>query len=51
MLMIPNLVFSFFGQNVKLPFQDHEAGVLITLVVAVLATVGGVWMVVKRRLF
>lgn len=51
MLMIPNLVFSFFGQNVKLPFQEHEAGVIVTLVVAVLATVGGVWMVVKRRLF
>jgi len=50
-LMIPNLVFSFFGMNVKLPFQGSDAGVWATLGLSALATVGGVWLIVKRRLF
>ncbi len=51
MLMIPNLIFSFFGMNVKLPFQESDLGALATLVVAGLATVAGVWLIVKRRMF
>ena len=50
-LMIPNLVFSFYGMNVKLPFQESEAGVLTTLAVAGIATAAGVWLLVRRRLF
>ena len=42
MLMIPNLVFSFFGQNVKIPIGEHEYGLLFTLVTAVIATLAGV---------
>lgn len=50
-LMIPNLVFSFFGMNVKLPFQEQEWGVVATLIMALLATVVGVLIVLRRRLF
>lgn len=50
-LMIPNLVFSFFGMNVKLPFQEGEAGLWATLALAGALTAAGVWLLVKRRLF
>ena len=50
-LMIPNLVFSFFGQNVKIPIGESEHGMLITIGLAAVAALAGVWIGMRRRLF
>ncbi len=50
-LMIPTLVSSFYGMNVRLPFQEHPHAFLITLLISVFLTVIGIIIFVKRKLF
>jgi magnesium transporter len=51
-LMVPTLVASFFGMNVKLPFEEtNTAAFSIIVLLSVLGIVGLVWFFRRRNLF
>lgn len=50
-LMLPTLVASVYGMNVKLPFQDSPHAFLITMIISVMLSVIGVFIFMKRRWF
>jgi magnesium transporter len=44
-LMIPTLIYSFFGMNVSLPFQDHAGAIVIILLMSFVASIIGVFII------
>jgi magnesium transporter len=50
-LMIPTLVSSFFGMNVKLPFQEHNFAFIIVFGISVLLSILGVLYFRMKDLF
>ncbi len=50
-LMLPTLIASIYGMNIKLPFQDSPHAFLITMLISFFLTAGCVWIFVKRRWF
>ncbi len=50
-LMLPTLVASVYGMNIKLPFQDSPHAFAITMGVSLVLTVIGVWIFIKRNWF
>jgi len=46
-LMIPTLIYSFYGMNVKLPFMESQLAVLGVILISVIATFVGVLMLNK----
>ncbi len=50
-LMIPTLIASIYGMNVKLPFQDSPHAFLITLSISLTLSVIGVLIFIKRKWF
>jgi len=50
-LMIPTLIASLYGMNVKLPFQDSPHAFLITLGVSLTLSVISVLIFIKRKWF
>ena len=50
-LMIPTLVASIYGMNVKLPFQDLPQAFVITMVISLVFSIIGVLIFIKRKWF
>lgn len=50
-LMVPTLVASFYGMNVKLPFADNQYAYMITMGIAVLLSIWVVLVFRRNRLF
>jgi len=50
-LMIPTLIASLYGMNVKLPFQDSSHAFLITLSISFTLSAIGVLIFIKRKWF
>jgi len=50
-LMIPTLVASFYGMNVKLPFENTPAAFLYTLLISLVLIIGTVWFFARKRWF
>ncbi len=50
-LMVPTLVASFYGMNVALPFAGNSYAYLITMGIAVILSVGVVFIFRRNRLF
>ena len=50
-LMIPTLIASIYGMNVKLPFQGSPHAFLITLGISLTLSVIGVLIFIKRKWF
>ena len=48
---VPNLVASFFGMNVPVPFQNHPAGFLLVVTGALVLAAGSGLYLWKRRMF
>lgn len=48
---IPTMVFSFFGMNVHLPFQNMSLGAAYVLIVSVLLSISSILYLVKRDMF
>ncbi len=50
-LSVPTMIFSFWGINVPLPFQDSPAGFLYVILVSVIAAVAAVLALWRNDLF
>ncbi|HLF62223.1 MAG TPA: magnesium transporter CorA family protein [Saprospiraceae bacterium] len=50
-LMVPTLVASFFGMNVKLPFEQADGAFLFILIISVVIGVALVWFFRRKNLF
>ena len=50
-LMIPTLIASMYGMNVKLPFQESQYAFLITLGISFILLVIDVSIFIKRKWF
>lgn len=50
-LMVPTLVASFFGMNVKLPFAESDGAFLFILIISVIIGVALVWFFRRRNMF
>ncbi|MBA3065670.1 magnesium transporter CorA family protein [bacterium] len=50
-LMIPTLIASLYGMNVKLPFQNSPHAFLITIILSLALSIGGISFFVRRRWF
>ncbi len=50
-LMIPTLIASFYGMNVKLPFQSSPHAFLITLGISTILSAFGVFIFIRRKWF
>ena len=50
-IAVPNLVASFFGMNVPVPFQNHPAGFLLVVTGALVLAAGSGLYLWKRRMF
>jgi magnesium transporter len=50
-LMVPTLVASFFGMNVKIPFEDIPGAFYIVLIIAASFSLFLVWFFRRRNLF
>lgn len=48
-LMIPNIVTSFFGMNVKLPFSEHPLAYLIIIALSFVLSAFFIWLFVKKK--
>ena len=51
LLAAPNLIFSMYGMNVKLPLQHSDVSFLATLALAVIVVILFIIWGKKRRLF
>ena len=47
-LAIPTMISSFWGMNVKLPFENSSIGFIIMVAIAVILTLGVTWWL-KRK--
>ena len=47
-LAIPTMISSFWGMNVKLPFENSPIGFIIMVLIAVIMTLGVTWWL-KRK--
>lgn len=47
-IAVPTMIASFWGMNVKLPFEGNPAGFWIMLVIAALLTIASVWLLKKK---
>lgn len=50
-MAIPTMVASFFGMNVKVPWEGMEYGFPIVCGISVILTIAATWMLWKKRLF
>jgi len=50
-LMLPTLIASVYGMNVKLPFQDSPHAFLITMGMALVLSIGGVVVLFRKKFF
>lgn len=50
-LMVPTLVASFFGMNVKLPFANSDGAFLFILIISVILGIALVWFFRRRNMF
>jgi len=50
-LMIPTLIASIYGMNVRLPFQNSPYAFLITVGISFVLSVMGIFVFIKRRWF
>ncbi len=50
-LMVPTLVASFYGMNVKLPFAAHSGAFIITIAFSLLLSVFIIWFFLKKKWF
>lgn len=50
-LMLPTLIASVYGMNVKLPFQDSPHAFLITLVMSLILSIVAVLIFLKKKFF
>ena len=50
-LMLPTLIASLYGMNVKLPFQNSPHAFLITIVISLALALGGILFFINRRWF
>ncbi len=50
-LMVPTLVASFFGMNVKLPFAAAEGAFFFILIISVVIGIALVWFFRRKKLF
>ncbi|MEA2081839.1 MAG: magnesium transporter CorA family protein [Elusimicrobiota bacterium] len=50
-LMIPTLIASLYGMNVKLPFQASPYAFLITIIVSLILSIGGISFFIRRKWF
>ncbi len=50
-LMIPTLIASFYGMNVKLPFQNSPHAFLITIGMSIVLSTLGIFIFIRRKWF
>ena len=50
-LAVPTMISSFWGMNVKLPFENNPFGFLIMILLAVVTTLLVTWWLKKRDMF
>ena len=50
-LMLPTLITSMYGMNVKLPFQEHPLGFYFVIGVSVILTILSVYIFIKKKWF
>jgi len=50
-LMIPTLIASLYGMNVKLPFQSSPHAFLITIILSLILSIGGITFFIRRKWF
>ncbi len=50
-LMVPTLVASFYGMNVKMPFQNNDHAFLIIMVIAVSISLLVAWYFQRKKMF
>ena len=50
-LAVPTMISSFWGMNVKLPFENNQFGFLIMILLAVVTTLLVTWWLKKRDMF
>ncbi|MCD6311767.1 MAG: magnesium transporter CorA family protein [Elusimicrobia bacterium] len=48
-LMIPTLIASLYGMNVKLPFQAYPHAFILTIILSLALCIGGVSFFIKRK--
>lgn len=47
-LAVPTMISSFWGMNVKLPFQEHNLGFIIMISISVVTTLLVTWLLKKK---
>jgi len=50
-LSIPTIIASFYGMNVRIPFEEHQFAFLIVIVITLLIALPVVWIFYKRDWF
>ena len=50
-LMIPTLIASIYGMNVRLPFQEDRYAFIIVVVIGIGLTILSTWLLIKRKWF
>ena len=50
-LAVPTMISSFWGMNVKLPFENNPFGFVIMIILAVVTTLIVTWWLKKRDMF
>ena len=50
-LAVPTMISSFWGMNVKLPFENNPFGFLIMIILAIVTTLLVTWWLKKRDMF
>ena len=50
-LAVPTMISSFWGMNVKLPFENNPLGFVIMILFAVITTLLVTWWLKKRDMF
>lgn len=48
---LPTMVFSFYGMNITLPFQEHNLAFLLVFAASLVVSLMVVWVFMKRGLF
>lgn len=51
LLAVPTIIFSFWGINVPVPFQDNPMGFYYVVIIAILCTVCAIFALWRKDLF
>lgn len=51
LLMVPTLIASFYGMNIRMPFQENNFAFLGILIIALILSAGMAWYFQRKRMF